>query len=389
MIKFGLHKKHVLPIGLDIGCHSVKMIQLAVQDEKVSVVEARKILLAIDEGNQRRQYIISQVKDALKQGNFKGKDVVMVLPNDQVNITSLRLSVDEFENIDYLMDRETSQRFGLDASRDVVNYIEAGDIRQADEIKKELILFAVHNDIIETYIDLAEQIHVQPVAIDTVPCALFRSYERLLRRQEDQEKTVVFIDVGRIYTTVVFGFGRDICFIKQIPIGGEKFDSEVASKLEVTVKEATTLRNSLQRQRDIEDEKMRDMSPSVQTHQHVDNLTRQVIVDTVGAIAEELSKEISRCLRYYTVTFRGKHVEKAYISGGESHERILLNVLNRELPVEIEPAQPMRSFDISKVNFDFSRRSLLSEWAVVVGLSLKGLADGSVIMDKSLMAASV
>ncbi|MHC4239457.1 MAG: hypothetical protein ACYSUC_06840, partial [Planctomycetota bacterium] len=54
---------------------------------------------------------------------------------------------------------------------------------------------------------------------------------------------------------------------------------------------------------------------------------------------------------------------------------ILLNVLRRQLAVEIEVAQPLRGFDMMDLSFDSDRRGLLCEWAVAVGLGLKGL-DG-------------
>jgi len=96
------------------------------------------------------------------------------------------------------------------------------------------------------------------------------------------------------------------------------------------------------------------------------------MVDAVGAVAEELAREISLCFRYYTVTFRGRRVERAVFSGGEAYEKILLNVLKRQTAVEIEVAQPLRGFDMMNVNFDGDKRGLLCEWAVAVGLSLKG-----------------
>jgi len=99
------------------------------------------------------------------------------------------------------------------------------------------------------------------------------------------------------------------------------------------------------------------------------------MVDAVGVVAEELAREISLCFRYYTVTFRGKRVERAVFTGGEAYENILLNVLRRQLTVEIEVAQPLKGFDMMNINFDSDRRGLLCEWAVAVGLSLKDL-DG-------------
>jgi Tfp pilus assembly PilM family ATPase len=68
-------------------------------------------------------------------------------------------------------------------------------------------------------------------------------------------------------------------------------------------------------------------------------------------------------------------VERAVFAGGGAYEDILLNVLRRQLTVEIEVAQPLRGFDLSSgrtnLNFDSDRRGFLCEWAVVVGLGLK------------------
>ncbi|HEW79478.1 MAG TPA: hypothetical protein ENH34_05910, partial [Phycisphaerales bacterium] len=115
---------------------------------------------------------------------------------------------------------------------------------------------------------------------------------------------------------------------------------------------------------------------SIAAGQGLDASTRQVVVDAVSAVAEELAREISLCFRYYTVTFRGRRVERAIFAGGEAYEKILLNVLRRQLAVEIEVAQPLKGFDLSgekaNVNFDSDRRGLLCEWAVAVGLGLKG-----------------
>ena len=82
------------------------------------------------------------------------------------------------------------------------------------------------------------------------------------------------------------------------------------------------------------------------------------------------------CLRYYTVTFRGKRIERAILTGGGGYEKILLDVMQRQLTVDVEVAQPLRGFDMSNeranLNFYGDRRGLLCEWAVAVGLSLKG-----------------
>jgi Tfp pilus assembly PilM family ATPase len=198
------------------------------------------------------------------------------------------------------------------------------------------------------------------------------------------------VDVGSSFSTVVFDRGGKISLVKQIPIGAEKFDREVAAKLGINVSEARMLREALRAEKNVsrlksnsaEQSPAGDEEPQMQcgasgdVKGKLDASTRQLMVNVVSAVAGELAKAISLCLRYYTVTFRGKRVERAVLTGGGAYENILLDVLKRQLTVEIEVAQPLRGFDLSSkrtsMNFGGDRRDLLCEWAVAVGLSLKG-----------------
>ncbi len=387
MISWGLKTRNLRPIGLDIGHNSIKMIQLVINGEQISVLAADEARIDADvngDAQARKDYIVSSIKQMLSKGNFHGKNVVSCLPCGDIKITSLRLTEAEGEKIEQALRREVVHRFGLDPDKDVMDYIVAGNVRHGDEIKNELILFATNNDIVKNHIEMLEMASLRPIAIDTIPCALFRSFERSLRRQEDREHAVIFIDVGSCYTTVVFARGGEICFVKQIKIGAGNFNREVASKLGISNNEAEILRSELQAEYGPSIPKS---NPSKQTpienKQKIEASTRQVMIDAISKIAEELAHEISLCLRYYTVTFRGKRIERAILTGGGGYEKILLDVMQRQLTVSVEVAQPLRGFDMSNaranLNFYGDRRGLLCEWAVAVGLSLKGLNGNETI----------
>ena len=379
MISWALRNRGLLPIGLDIGHDSIKMIQLLVSGEQLSVIAAQKTRIdhGINDEQEKNMFIISAIKRMLAEGRFHGSNVVSSLPNDGLEITSLRLAEAQSDGIEQALRKEVVQRFGLDPDEDEMQYVIAGNVHQGDEIKNELILFAAANETIKSHIELLEKAGLKPVSIDTIPCALFRSFERSLRRQEDRERTVVFVDVGNQFTTVVFGRGGEISFVKQIPVGAEKFNEEIVAKLGVDISEAEMLREALQLEKSFSTSNNGLTEQTAdENEQKLDASTRQAIVDAASEVAGELTREISLCLRYYTVTFRGKRVGQAFFTGGGAYEYILLDVLKRQLAVEIEVAQPLKGFDMSRerenLNFDSDRRGLLCEWAVAVGLSLKG-----------------
>jgi type IV pilus assembly protein PilM len=365
------------------------MIQLAINGGHISVLAADKAHIdprINGDAQERKSFVISKIKQMLTEGNFRGKKVISCLPSDRLKITSLRLTETESDKIGQTLRKEVAQRFGLNPDEDAINYVLVGDVHQGDEIKSELILFAADNESIKEHIELLEETGLRPVGIDMVPCALFRSYERSLQRQEDRERTAVFVDVGGRFTTVVFGHGREISFVKRISIGGENFNQEIAAKLGVNLNEAEMLRGKLRMEKTTNPQRGlwnsgqnsvgQDSLADPENHEAalgtLDASTLQVMIDAISAVAEQLAREISLCFRYYTVTFRGKRVERAIFSGGEAYEKTLLNVLKRQLAVEIELAQPLKGFDMMNLSFDSDRRGLLCEWAVAVGLSLKG-----------------
>jgi type IV pilus assembly protein PilM len=380
MLPWSLKIRSQQPIGLDIGHNSIKMIQLSINEGHISVIAADETRFDAGINNDqqtRKDFVVSSMKRMIANGGFLGRNVVTCLPSDKLKITSLRLAEAEKYSIEQALKREVAHRFGLDPEKDSMDYMVAGSVRQGDEIKNELILFATDSETIKDHIATLEQADLKPVAIDTIPCALFRSFERSLRRQEDRDRTAVFVDVGSRFTTVVFGREGEISFIKQIQIGGQKFTKEIAAKLGINTAEAEILQEALRVDPGLLSLKadISEQTPAENWH-NIDMSTRQAMVDAVSAVAEDLVKEISLCLRYYTVTFRGKRVERAVFAGGGAYEDILLNILKRKLAVEIELAQPLRGFDLSsgriKVNFDSDRRGLFCEWAVAVGLALKG-----------------
>ncbi|UCF16109.1 MAG: pilus assembly protein PilM [Phycisphaerales bacterium] len=380
MISWGIRTRGLRPIGLDIGHNSIKMLQLAINGEQVSVVAADEV--RIDSGinpdeQVGRQFVVSAIKQMLVRGNFQGKKVVSCLPSGKLRITSLRLGQTEEEGIEQALKKEVVKRFGLDPERDAMDYVVAGSVRQGNDVRNELILFATDYETVKSHVRMLEQTGLKPVAIDTIPCALFRSFERSLRRQEDWDCTSVFVDVGCRCTTVVFGRGGEISFVKEIPIGGENFIEEVARRLSISTGEADILRNML-RVKNCKPASRAGVakSGSDASDQKLDTSTQQVIVDAISSVAENLTKEISLCLRYYTVTFRGKHVQRAVFAGGGAYEEILIDVLRREMSINIEVAEPLKGIDMSSegasIGFGDGRRGLLCKWAVVVGIGLKG-----------------
>ena len=355
-----LLKSKAQPIGLDIGHSVIKMIQLSQQDQMISVEAAEEESLdrRLMPGTEKwRQQVAALIREMYARGEFKGHEVVSCLPGDSLKIKSLRLDADWAEAVEDTMKTEVARRFGLDAERDEIRYLVAGNAYQGEEIKSEVIFLGIEQEQLKRHIELIELAGLTPVSVDTVPGALFRCFKTMLRRREDQELVSVFVDLGSQFTTVIIGRGQEIAFVKQIPIAGDELDEQVSSRLGIPIAEAVALRDRLR---------------NTQT-EHVDAETKRAVIDAMSGSIENLAHEISLCFRYYAVTFRGQRPTKAAFAGGEAYESALIDALRKHLGVSIRLAEPLRGFDLTRANFNRRPNPQMCEWAIAVGLALKGL----------------
>jgi type IV pilus assembly protein PilM len=219
-----------------------------------------------------------------------------------------------------------------------------------------VLFFGIDRGLLASHIALVEQCGLEPIAIDTVPGALFRSFQATLRRREDMEVVSVFVDLGAKYTTVIIGRGQEMAFIKQIPLAGRQFNEQVAQRLNLNIEEAMRLR-------------LRLLDASADA---IDPATAAAVRDAMSHSVEELAHEIALCFKYYAVAFRGLRPSEAVFAGGEAYESLLIDALKRHLGVELRIAEPLRGFDLSGARFNRRCHPQLCEWTIAVGLALKG-----------------
>ena len=191
---------------------------------------------------------------------------------------------------------------------------------------------------------------------------------------------MVYVDVGCRYTTIVLGTEGQLCFVKQIAVGADRFDQVIADKLGVDKAEAHALRRKLQRQGEGQGAARTGHMPPVRHGQprntpdgsKLEHSTCQTLTDGIRSVAGELAHEVSRCLRYYTVTFRGQRIHRVVLCGGGTNEGILLDVMRTQLGCDVVTAESLLGF-IGTQLLTLGQGEGVHEWVVSVGLALKNI----------------
>jgi type IV pilus assembly protein PilM len=371
MIQIG--RSQVQPIGVDLGADSVRLLQVEVAGRGLAVrAAARRELPEEARGNPelRVPVAVDLVRQMLRHHGFVGRAIVTAMPREIVHVKNLRLPKIPPAELDAAVRFEAANLFPFDTAAAHVRYLQAGEVRQGNDSKQELLVLAARHDETDAFVEQLHRSGCVIASLDFEPCAVYRSVERFIRRREDEQEVFVLVDVGYRCAQVIIGRGREMTFFKTIDVGGRALSEAVARKLEISADEARDLRRRVAQ----ETSAGAAPSPGDPGDACANGAVRQAVCDATRGLIDELAREVSLCLRYHSVTFRGHRPAKVRLIGGEACDPQLQSILAAALPIPVEPFRPLYSVDAARMPAT-ERRGRLSEWTVALGLGLKLTTD--------------
>jgi type IV pilus assembly protein PilM len=335
------------PIGIDLGSRSVKMVQFTA-DRKEVIAAGRWELPASASQETQPEKFVELIERGLSERKFVGRKVVLCLTDKQLVLQNVRVPKSEGAELDRHVAQEAAGRVPFGVEEAEIRYVEAAEVRQGDAVLKEVIVFACHRPVLEKSLDIISKSRLQPLAVDVEPAALVRSYAAQFRRQDDERGRALVVHIGHHRTAAVITQGDEMLFVKYIDIGGSHFDQAVARHLRMEPPEATALRrHSGDRRAELQD-------PEVV----------RSVNEAIRSVVERLASELSMCVRYHSVTFRGQPLARVVVGGGEATPQ-LAESLGKNLNLKCELSDPFRAFSLPR---DMGRRGL---WDVAAGLALR------------------
>jgi type IV pilus assembly protein PilM len=346
-----LRQKRFSPIGVDIGADGVKLVQLSADHTRLidaSRCQWKDSLTGKlpEEPNDER--MAAGIARASERRNFRGREAVLCLNHAQLFLQSIRVPKGDRAQLDRTVQQEAAARVPFPVAEAEIRYLEAADIRQGEAIVRELILLACHRPIVDRMLDVVERAGLRPVAIDIQPAALVRTHRAQFRRDDERRIRSLLVDIGYSATTVVIAEQEEILFLKYLELAGRHFDEAVARGLRMELSEASALR------RHHGDRRTDRQDPEIA--RSVNDATRPVL--------EQLCHELSLCVRYHSVTFRGQPLSCFQLGGGEATPE-LAELLGRRLGIPGQPSDPFRAFPTTP---NGGRKG---QWDVAMGLALR------------------
>ncbi|MCE5303738.1 MAG: type IV pilus assembly protein PilM [Planctomycetaceae bacterium] len=337
------------PIGVDIGSRSVKLLQFDAAQTRVHEA-VRWDLPAEPAAKQDVQddRLVDALRRAREDRRFHGRDAVFCLDADNLFVQNIRVSPASGDELTKIVHFEAAGRLPFASEEAEIRYLEADDVRQGDTLRREVILMACHQPAVQRLLAVAEASGLRPVSIDVEPSAMLRCYHRQFRRDNDQQRRVMLVRIGESNTVVLVARGSSVLFVKYLSLGGRHFDEAVSRHLKMTPADAAALRRHNGDRR--ADQRDPEISRSVE--------------ESIRPALDKLTHELSLCLRYYSVTFRGQPLSNILLGGGEATPS-LADWFAARLDTPCELGDPMRSFDRGPAG------GRAAQWDVAAGLALR------------------
>ena len=370
----GRQKKGKPLIGLDFGSNGVRALQMARDGDRWVAVDAgwRALPARTLDDADRSDAQCEAVLSLLKEGSFVGRRVVSSLPTHAVQYNNLRLPSMPPPELQAAVEFEASDRLQLGFEHQI-QYYDAGEVRQGDSTRQEVILVAALNEQIAQHMAVLDRCGLDPVAIDAVPGALARalagsgspsSVETKPKVENETNPAVQFIlDIGHSTSKVLISMQGRVLFFKTIPIGVHSLDEAAADKLNVSIVDAAELR----RQRVMAGAESDAAVVGVSRRENIDGALSNVH----RPLLSDLAREIGLCLRYYSVTFRGNRPESLIVSGGGCDDSLVSEVISTESQIRVSEGDVYHHLDFSNLQTKLVTDTPKGAWAVSAGLSMR------------------
>lgn len=377
----------VSPIVVDFGHASLKFLQVTTAATPSIVAVAELPIPEEHRGDavSRNRWVAERIPTILKSRPFKGRRVVfspyaseMVVQHVQVNAAE---GVEPFEQAKIQLQSRLGHAGDL-----VVRTRQVAEVPRDGQLRQEHLCVAIARDEVMRTVELFRRMRLQVVGVHDAVSSAVRAFDHLHRRDGDENRRTLYIDLGWSHTRVAIAHGTEAVFGKSIPLGGRQFAGRgarsnstrtsprclAAASPSIRAKPASigatsrsspaSTRGSMRATATPSTNPTRCIRPSPGCRRsgpprrasprssRIDApvALRQAWVRAsmgaplaAGEAIESLGHELAMCIRYYQSTFPEKPIERAIFIGGEARRTDLCQSIARMLRLPAQLGDPL------------------------------------------------
>ena len=346
-------------VGVDVGSHAVKAVQIARSGDKLVVERARNIDIDSEQyATDPLTALSGATRDAVADFDLARSVVVASLSGHSVVTRYLKLQKMPKEEMEGAIQIEAGQSIPYDLSEVTVNAEKLREVTEDGQTLVKVLVVAARDDVVRARLEVLNMAGMAPHVLGVDSLALADACELVGDLREDE--TVAIINVGGSAVNVHFCRDGISSFMREIGWGG----GEVATAIQRAFRvEANTAKRI---QEGVED-------PPASTSESGEQVS---IEAAVRSPITRLVGEVRRSFDYYEQQLYEKSVDRIILSGGLAPYAPLREVMSREIGIEsIEIADPQKGkIQVPEANAGRVRDLMAhpARFMVAIGLAGRG-----------------
>ncbi len=337
-------------LGLDIGSHLVKVVELRRGDEQIELINLGLAQLFQPTDNDVKKshsrLVVETIQSLLSSTGIESREAAIAMSTREVIVKRIEMDRMTEEEVRQIIKWEAEQHipFNID---DV--YIDFHILNSGGEGEQmDVLLVAGKKLNVESRIDLVLDSGLEPVVVDVDAFAIQNAFE--LNYPEVTGEVVCLLNIGRDITVISLVRDGVPLFIRDIPFGSTVFVDKLRKGSGISPEDAESCIMGIFPER-VDDEEIQPL---------------------ISAGTEDLIIGMTRTFSYLKTMGGKEKPKRVYLSGGGARIPGLIDILEDKLKVPLEIANPLRGI---RVREDLLRGEPLEEISPIfmqaVGLGLR------------------
>ncbi len=342
-------------VGLDIGSHSVKVVELTRSGKTMKLSRYAVVELApgtvVDGEVVNRDHLVSSIGDAITKAGIKPKAVNSAVSGRSVIVRRIPM--------EKMTEAQARQAIHWEAEQHIPFRVDEVSIdfkiinEEAGPGQMEVLLVAAKKEVIHLHRGLIQAAGLRTASVDLEQFALLRAYQYAYNPSEDE--CVTILNIGADNTNLVIAKSGVPSFNRDLAIGGTRFVEAVQRFLGFDYETAEgVLRGNLP-----------------------EGVSAEDVKNAVSSVVQELSTSVRRSFISFQASGESTRIDKMYISGGCSLMPDLAAILSEQHGLPVERFSPFKSIQVEPgLVSEEEQPGLDALLSVATGLALRGFVPG-------------
>lgn len=337
-------------IGLDIGSSTIKFVELNISGSKAEIVSfgvAPTPKGSVLNGELLDSLPVSEsVLQILDQVKTKRKNTCTGLWGTSVIVKRISVPAMDESLLAEQIRWEAEQYIPFDLTEVSIDYHIIPSGKASDSM--DVLLVAAKNDTVYRYAEMVENSGLDCSIIDVNGFALANCYE--FNYGSKSNETVGLLNIGAACTNFVVVENGKTTFVRDIPVGGANYTSDIQSQLGISLDEAESLKISAGMGQEVPED----------------------VYNVLNSSTELFIEELQRSMDFYQASSNDGEIKKFYITGGSISIPGLMDGMQKALEIPVEIMNPFKKIKYNQKKFNPDYIAQISNYvSVPIGLGLR------------------